>query len=604
MTIYTLYDQVADLEDKAVFGCFFFIPIFWFFIVLIVLVLILILLKCAVKNKNQFSEIFNSIKFYQKFKDSSIYLTISAILITIILIRFLYKTPTSILDFSLDFREGIDEPTMILLGALIPILILWYYNKPIKELFDWMLGNAISILEKNINKCSTNESIQENSDFGETGKHNHPNNDYETMIVHITGRASNIQELLLVIGDEIEVRLKRCINLHEGQKGQNALYLVNIKELVDDVESRNIIDNRFNRIIIDFFELKNKVTNISYTKRLIEVGKKILKIIINNYYVFFKKITAQESKLKNSDIKINIANTNKEKEEYTIETDITIVDNNGIHEPLEYLDISHVTIKEEKNENDIRETHPQKVLYLGNKRTKFNLLLLIDDSRSMDGKNFSMVKNHTIKLIEILKKHKIFDTSIGITTLINPDNDSANSSLDKWYNLSSDYIEITNKIAAITLQGVKNNPPFHTPLYYSIDKCSKKMKEQEGTTNTEINLIVVLSDGKNFLGYGKKDYKEINVAVICPIKFIGYQWDPNDDSKIIKIVEDSGAGGKGLGYFCDVKNEELEQVFGNILQSVFKRYRITWTTYFPNDDNITRKMKVTYGGKESEIILK
>jgi hypothetical protein len=130
------------------------------------------------------------------------------------------------------------------------------------------------------------------------------------------------------------------------------------------------------------------------------------------------------------------------------------------------------------------------------------------------------------------------------------------------------------------------------------------MKEQEGTTNTEINLIVVLSDGKNFLGYGKKDYKEINVAIICPIKFIGYQWNPNDDSKIIKIVEDSGAGGKGLGYFCDVKNEELERVFGNILQSVFKRYRITWTTYFPNDDNITRKMKVTYGGKESEIILK
>lgn len=136
------------------------------------------------------------------------------------------------------------------------------------------------------------------------------------------------------------------------------------------------------------------------------------------------------------------------------------------------------------------------------------------------------------------------------------------------------------------------------------DKCSKKMKEQEGTTNTEINLIVVLSDGKNFLGYGKKDYKEIDVAIICPIKFIGYQWDPNDDSKIIKIVKDSGSGGKGLGYFCDVKNEELEQVFGNILQSVFKRYRITWTTYFPNDDNITRKMKVTYGGKESEIILK
>jgi hypothetical protein len=548
----------------------------------------------------------NNTNFIQK--GNRIYALVSSVIVAIIVIRFLYEKPTSFGDFSLDFRGGIDEPTMILIGVLIPILVLWYHDRPIKDLFDWILGNSPSLenLEKQTNELLEDldhEAIWENRDYDKADKKarsNRPNNDYETTIRRITSRASDLQELLLIIGDEIESLLKQYIKVHE--KSKNTVYFIDIKKIANDTDDRNIIDYRLKSIIIGFFEIRDKVSSPSSIKRLIEVGKRILKILINNFYGFLGKTESQERNIKNINVKINHNDKSKgngKNGEYEIVADITRVDNNDRHVPLEYLDASNVSIVE--NGRTIR---PQKVSYLGNKQSKFNILFLIDDSTSMEdgNKDFNKVKDQLIKLIEILKRHTNFDTSIGITTLTNPKKSAANFPLDKWYNLNTDYDEIMEKINAIKLQDETSG--FGTPLFHSINECYKEIEEQIQNTSAETNLVVVLSDGEDTNHDTKQEnIEKLNASIPklnCQLKFIGYEWTPT--SEIIDIVKRSGAGGKGLGYFCNIKDEELEQVFNDILQSVLKRYRISWRTYFPNGKGVTRTIRVNYKGKKSEDV--
>jgi hypothetical protein len=543
--------------------------------------------------------------------NSYIYGPITAVIGSFILIRFLYEKPTSIKDFSFDFRGGIDEPTMILLGALISVLALWYKDKSINDIIDWILGETpkedeldrkVELEEGKIDYLTNNEEAQKEY-----------NKEYEKVF------NSNISDMqiLEIITKEIRDNLLETANKSK-KEGEN--FPISISKLVIFLRDKNILSENFKDVLIKFYRLKSTYRHKNSLKRLIEIGSKIWRLIIEKKRDYYKKIEEIQKAAKESkeNIKILPMQIKTEKENSILECEIKIKTGND-YINIEYLnrhDVRIEAIDVEKNGTKEKKTisiMPESVTYIEDEKVNLRLCLIIDDSRSMsmNGKSFDIVKQQACYILELLKNYENFNAEILVSKLLDSGN---NEPISSWGNIDSSI----KTIEALQLQGESGTNMYRTPLYYTINRCLEKM---EG--NESLYMMIVLSDGEdnedtdryysevkkkllggnsegeeNFLGR-KCMIKVISYTGVCPNPDANSYKDARPNSDITKIVEMSGGGGEGIGYFVDVENEKLNSVFENIIQSVLKRYRIVWRS----STEKAEKIIITVAGIKQEEYL-
>jgi hypothetical protein len=324
---------------------------------------------------------------------------------------------------------------------------------------------------------------------------------------------------------------------------------------------------------------------------------------------------AKESK---ENIKILPMQIKTEKENSILECEIKIKTGND-YINIEYLnrhDVRIEAIDVEKNGTKEKKTisiMPESVTYIEDEKVNLRLCLIIDDSRSMsmNGKSFDIVKQQACYILELLKNYENFNAEILVSKLLDSGN---NEPISSWGNIDSSI----KTIEALQLQGESGTNMYRTPLYYTINRCLEKM---EG--NESLYMMIVLSDGEdnedtdryysevkkkllggnsegeeNFLGR-KCMIKVISYTGVCPNPDANSYKDARPNSDITKIVEMSGGGGEGIGYFVDVENEKLNSVFENIIQSVLKRYRIVWRS----STEKAEKIIITVAGIKQEEYL-
>jgi hypothetical protein len=527
-------------------------------------------------------------------KTTYVYGVITVVISSFILIRFLYEKPTSVTDFSFDFRGGIDEPTMILLGALISILALWYKGKSISNTIDWILGETPKEdeLDKKVELESRKMDYNTNDD--------EPQKEYDEKYKSIFFTNNSDIQILEIIAKEIE---NNSLEIANESKREGERLPIGGVNLANFLREKNILSEQFRYIIIEFYTLKSASKHKNSLKRLIEIGCKIWRLVIRKKYDYNKKIKyIKESDKEN----IRILPGQIKEGVSILDCEVKIKVDNDYYINLEYLnkhDVRIETIVEVKkgdaNEEKNISIMPQSVTYLEEEKINLRLCLIIDDSlsMSMNGKSFELVKEQASYILKLLENYENVNAKILVSKLLDySDNKSVTFS---WSKIDSSI----KTIEALELQGVSDSK-HGTPLYYTINKCLEKMNEDECLKKDEcLSMMIVLSDGEDNMDKNREQHqavmKKLKAVGKPVIKFIGYKFNVDKSSSIVDIVKASCAGEEGIGYFVDVENEKLNSVFENIIQSVLKRYRIVWKS----PGGKVNKIIITIAGIEKEADL-
>lgn len=576
-----------EKADSITFGL-----VFIFILVFIVASLVIIYSRRILKKNDKST------------KSGYIYGVITVVISSFILIRFLYEKPTSITDFSFDFRGGIDEPTMILLGSLISILALWYKGKSISNTIDWILGETPKEdeLDKKVESESRKMDYNTNDD--------EPQKEYDEKYKSIFFTNNSDIQILEIIAKEVE---NNSLEIANESKREGERLPIGGVNLANFLREKNILSEQFRCIIIEFYTLKSASKHKNSLKRLIEIGCKIWRLIVRKKHNY-KKMKNIERVYK-KDIKVLHEQIKTKEGDTILDCEVKIKAGNDFIN-LEYLNKHDVRIetKDDANEEKTISIMPQSVTYLEEGRINLRLCIIIDDSlsMSMDGKNFEIVKEQACYILKLLKNYENVNAEILVSKLLNP-NPKEQIPLS-WSGIDS----AIKTIEALKLQGESGNNRHGTPLYHTINECLKKMNKGICLKKGEwLSMMIVLSDGEDTVATNgamtvvsggedtvdkngvkcKKKYKLIHGEAM--IKFIGYKFNVDKFSGIVTIVNASGAGEEGIGYFVDVENEKLNSVFENIIQSALKRYRIVWKSPGGKADKII----ITIAGTKYEESL-